>query len=57
MSVNSRMHTGCPCWRCRQGRNKVVRREFSKRRRLRHKRQLRKFGDIIDVDISIGYTD
>lgn len=55
--MNSRMHTGCSCYYCRKGRNKVVRRLFNKQRRLRHKQQLKNKGDIIDVDKSIWYTD
>lgn len=55
--MNSRMHTGCPCWYCRRGRTKAIRRQFSKRHRLRHKQQLKRWHDIIDVDVSIGYTD
>lgn len=55
--MNSRIHTGCSCWYCRRGRNKAVRRTFSKKRRLRHKQQLKRLQDIIDVDVSIGYTD
>lgn len=55
--MNSRMHTGCNCRRCRGGRDHKVRREFSRARRRRHKEQLRRFQDIIDVDKSLGYTD
>ena len=55
--MNSRIHTGCSCWHCRHGRNKAVRRQFSRKRRFRHKQQLKKLQDIIDIDVSIGYTD
>lgn len=55
--MNSRTHTGCSCHYCRRGRSKVIRKRFNKRRRLRHKQQLKNKGDIIDVDKSIGYTD
>lgn len=55
--MNQRMHTGCSCKLCRRGMKKQHRREFHRKLRQRQKRQLKRFGDIIDVTLSIGYTD
>lgn len=55
--MNQRMHTGCSCKLCRGGKDKQTRREFHRKLRRRQKRQLKRFGDIIDATLSIGYTD
>lgn len=55
--MNQRMHTGCSCKLCRRGKDKRTRRIFMRKLRQRQKRQLKRFGDIIDVTLSIGYTD
>lgn len=55
--MNQRMHTGCSCYHCRRGRDKQTRRLFTRKLRRRQKRQLKRFGDIIDATLSIGYTD
>lgn len=57
MSINARMHTGCGCYHCRRGRNKQTRKEYTRKIRRLHKKQLKKFGEIIDPVLSIGYTD
>lgn len=55
--MNQRMHTGCSCCQCRAGRDKKTRRIFMRKLRRRQKRQLKRYGDIIDATLSIGYTD
>lgn len=55
--MNQRIHTGCRCKLCRGGMKKQYRREFHRKLRQRQKRQIKRFGDIIDVTLSIGYTD
>lgn len=55
--MNQRMHTGCSCKHCRRGRDKRTRRIFMRKLKQRQKRQLKRFGGIIDVTLSIGYTD
>lgn len=36
---------------------KYYRQEYHRKLRKRQKRQLKRFGDIIDATLSIGYTD
>ena len=55
--INAKMHTGCSCYHCRRGRNKMVCKTYHRKLRGKQKRQLKKLGDIKDVVISIGYTD
>lgn len=55
--MNIKMHTGCDCYYCRRGRNKQIRKEYTRKIRRLHKKQLKKFGEIIDPVLSIGYTD
>lgn len=55
--MNIKMHTGCSCKLCRSGMTKYYRRDFHRKLRRRQKRQLKRFGDIIDATLSIGYTD
>lgn len=55
--VPVRMHTGCQCYMCRHGRNKPVRRTFNRKLRHKHKQELKNKGEIINVNLSIGYTD
>ena len=54
---NVKMHTGCNCYACRKGRDKRVRKIFHKMARKKQKQQLKNNGEVVDVDISIGYTD
>lgn len=42
---------------CRRGKNREVRQAFARKLRRRQKVELLTFGDIRDVDRSIGYTD
>lgn len=53
--IRLRTHTGCHYYK--KGRNKAVRREFHRKVRHRHKQELKNRGDIINVNLSIGYTD
>lgn len=55
--MNIKLHTGCNCFHCRKGRNKRVRKFYTRKMRKLYKRQLKRYGDIIDAVISIGYTD
>ena len=55
--VKVRSHTGCSCYYCRKGRNSVVRREFQRKMRHLHKKELKNKGEIVNVHLSIGYTD
>lgn len=52
--MNQRMHTGCSCKHCRHGKDKRTRRIFMRKLRQRQKRQLKRFGDIVDVTLSTG---
>jgi len=55
--MQQKIHTGCSCKRCKTGKNKIVRKMFHKLIRRTHKSELKKNGEIITVDKSIGYTD
>ncbi len=55
--VKVKMHTGCSCWYCRHGRNRIVRREFQRKMRHLHKKELKNKGEVVNVNLSIGYTD
>lgn len=52
-----RMHTGCKCRRCKRGRDKYTRRTFHRKVGQTQKREIEKYGDVINLNISIGYTD
>ncbi len=55
--MNQKIHTGCSCNRCKSGKDKKTRRFFHRMLRHLHKRQLKRDGDIKDVNKSIKYTD
>lgn len=55
--INQRIHTGCGCTLCSRGRNKAVRRVFHRMLRRKQKQELKRNGDITNVNLSIGYTD
>lgn len=57
MMPRMRIHTGCGCSMCRAGRDKNTRQEFHRKVRHRQKQQLKNKGEVIDIDMSIGYTD
>ena len=55
--IQQKIHTGCSCKRCSIGKDKKTRRQFHRSLRNKQKQEIKKFGEIINVDISIGYTD
>lgn len=55
--MRQRMHTGCSCQRCSNGKDKPIRKQFHRLVRRIQKMQLRRDNDITDVDKSIGWTD
>ncbi len=54
--MNDKMHTGCRCQACRHGITPKLRKRYHKRCRQRHKRELKKLGEIVNPSHSIGYT-
>lgn len=55
--MNIKMHTGCSCPQCRKGMTRHDRRQYHRKMRQRQKRQIKRFNEIIDAYMSIGYTD